>query len=507
MTRLAPAWWECIILALFALGALLIAGMHLGDERTLERPLLERMPSRVEVRFDDTHYRLILDTSQPLVADAEGRPVGRLRRPDAAALQRRLGECRILRRLPPDAGRRLVEFGLERPVLLRCDTASEELRLGSVGGDRGFALADDGAVLVLDLDPAGILRRTPAALREGDLGLPQAERITHDSGWALDRRNGRWWLQQSDTQQPIWTSETVVEGWIESMHQAPVIGYGNAPTQAVERASLIWEGADGSVRLVDLGPGSGGRLLQRRQTIDDVELLEYLLVDIDPALLAVGGRGFRSRHMIPLDPREADLVRIGAVTLQRDDAGDWVVGDHGDGDQVRIHRLLKQLAALPATRAPVLAEADGDALLDVRSGELRFTLDGSVAGLAQLAERLKPLHLRDHRLLPGLDPEQVSFVIITPVDGIPQQHEQGPDGWSDAVGDFLHALAEARVEQWTSAIAADQARASDYQSSITLATPQGPLTVRLRSDGSVAVPQRGLRGVLDTSSKRRVLEQ
>ena len=478
---------------------------------------------------DPPRYRLDLAGAAPLVRDVIGAAQGRLDRDQLRELRDCLRHAAILRELPAaqvdDNLRR--RLGLDPGVLVTL--GDQRLRFGSTGSDRGYLATPAGSVLVLSTDPAALLQRPAESWRDTRLGLPdRLQRIGAADGWQLFIAGGRWWLRRDGSEGPAepsagrppgaWVDQERVVAWLGQLINAPVLGF-DAPPKELPRAKLvaIGKGLDGDavqVGLIDLGPAADGRGRQLRlhrahPGAAGGALHEDLVLDLDATLLDPAADFFLPRTLLPMDPRRADHLRFGSIELTRE-GDDWLLAGSNDADQAQIDQLLEQLAALPRLVDP--PAADGSQSISLAISDWRWSCPYTDPRLADLLARLRPHHLRQRDLLPGVTRQSIVSIVFSPRDGAPQFFTRQPgQPWPEedgaALAAFIDTLLEAAVARWTGSTAADAPAPFTPDSSITIATVDGHHTIRLQTDGQVHLPERGLVGELDRASRRRLMEQ
>lgn len=496
-----PAWRECLVTAVVAaLLWLVVALGGSGDDGDDGGPLLGAAPDVIAVAYGDNGYRLELTGEQPRLFDTTGEVLGRAWRREVRAIAEALAEVRILRRVELGAEGDWASYGLADP--LRLSVGARELVIGGVGIDRGYVRAGD-ELLVLDHDLGALLRRPPAVLRAPTLELEGALAVAHDEGWRLVRERERWWLHPAGGGERRWVDQALATAWLQTLTAAPVVGFAPAAEAGAPRSTLVIERGGGlaPVGLADLGPADAedNRLLRRSEG----KVAEHLVVALDALLLDPEPATFINSALLPLDPSTAEAVRIGAIGLQRVD-GRWTVDGRADVDRSRIDRLLERLAGWQRAGAHQPSERP---LVTVERGGLRFDLRERDPRVLQLLRELAPHHLRDRHLLPELDPEDISDLIIQPRAGAPEIYTRSDGEWPAderaEIEALLDGLLSARVEEWRGPLDERDQR-EQYDSTVTIAAGEHQHTLRLRADGMVAVLGRDLAGPLDAASRRKV---
>lgn len=510
--RLDGPWLELAVPVTLALVATLLHVLTPDAQGEVGGQPWATVPDELEVRGSDgTAFRLLLHRQPPLLADAEGRPLGRLDAREAKGIATELAEARILRELPR---RRFDEQGLGAlgwGSRLELRGGGETWILCGDGADRAY-LIDDARVRVLDRDLAALLDRRPESLRAADLDLP--DRIHRIAGrdWALATARNRLWLQRTGQETADWTDNGTITTWLHALAVARPLGF-TAPEQVLTRAELRFAGRDDDGRerevvLADLGPAAGGgRQVRRSETQGGSTLMEDLVLVIDAAVFDPDPAGFASRAVLPLDPLRADRVRVGRIELTQQ-AGQWRLQGADDADQAQIQAVLKQLASLE--RDPTHATPTPADIMVEHAGERCGPAVGD-ARLNQFLAQLKPWHLRDRRLLPDLSAAAVTGLVFAPQDGAPQVYSREavaawPPEYAAELTLFLDRLLSAGVERWTGSCTADAAPPFTAEASISLATVDAQYTLRLDAQGQVQIPQRGLIGQLDATAVKRLLE-
>jgi hypothetical protein len=150
-------------------------------------------------------------------------------------------------------------------------------------------------------------------------------------------------------------------------------------------------------------------------------------------------------------------------------------------------------------------------LVSVRGAGLRFELRQADPAMVEALQPLRPHQLRERLVLPELQADAVTDLIIQPRNGVPDLFSRQADGdWpadeAPVVNAFVRALQRAAVSEWRGPLTKDLGP-QDFDSTVTLSTGSDTWTIRLRQDGLVAVLERSLVGVLDNRSRREVMEQ
>ncbi len=511
------AWIEALVLGLVGgvvwLVILLLPDAATRDQRT--RLLPRRFPAcRV---IGPTHsYSLLFDAPRPLLGDAELQAVARLRPNEAEDIAAALANCRIIRRIPADDWHATgaEAYGLDHPLRLEIPGLNP-IVLGTGGGEHGYARGASDELLVLAPDPVAVLDRPPEILRAAALDLPQPlKSARHSAGWRLQREAGRWQLHGADTDSGArWADEEVVATWLERLATAEPIGFGRDP-QSQPRLRLILRGGptggERSVILHDhgLGAGTTSRLIEREERIGEHTVREFLICDLPEALLAPAPAALISSRLVPLDPRDAERVRIGQLTfVQRD--GQWGIHGLDDADPAAIAALLEDIARIE--RGEDRGARVERPLLEVWQGTHHFALHHRHP---ELVERLRGLALRDLRsraLVPGLAAATVSGLVIQPSEALPEFYDRDPEsGWpaeyAKDITRLLDALGEARVQSWTGTVDPEAAPERVYDCTFIVSLLSGATyTLRMLQDGTVAIPERGLTGELEPASRRAVI--
>lgn len=509
------AWWEAV--AAWSTALVLLALLpwcrpqDAGDEG---RALWQGLPARIEVRFGTHHYQLWFQRDGDLIADADGQPLARLWSIEAAQLRRTLGTLRQLRRIARPG--ELSRYGLDEALVLV--HGGRDYLLGSVGDGRGY-LRDGKGVVILDQDLAALLTRPPAALRAPTLDLPKEGAVQHSRGWSLRPGQGRDWWRPQDETEARWTDAQTVAAWRRSLGEAPVLGWAPEQPEALVRAELRIQTDTRQVVLADLGPAGEARLLRRSETIAGQRIAEYLLVEIDAALLDPPQDFFATRRLLPLDPLHADMVQLGQLQLHRSRDGRWRDEAGETLDQELVEQVLGTLARIPAATpsepqtdpgtADETARGSAQPSLIVRHGTLEWQLREPEAVVAALLADLHPGALHERHVLPGTSPEDIQALVVAAADGTPDiwQREAGQPWAADEredVEQLVAALCKARVELWRRATRAEQ-DASNWEATLTLAIGAQARSIRLRGNGTVLAVERGLIGRLDAASRRRLL--
>ncbi len=504
-------WWSrqhqacreaCIISIITFIALCTLFFRNWSEENQVHLGTLFQSTNSYRVNGQNGNYSLLYQYTVPLIGDDSFSPIGRLKLSEAELLRKSLIETSLIRHL----GRAQLDqeqqqtYGFNKSI--KIDAPGQDTWLIASGIDRlGYAMDTKGNLYQLDRDLAGQLNRSPQALRENTIGIPQhVTRIQQHNDWTIGYFRDRWWLDQGETSQLA--DQEICTDWVNVFKNTKAISFTQIADEKLGPATYF-EGQNQYgkqvLALYNRGKAHGSdefHIVERHQQINDYLLKEAFIINIDKNVFNYPAQAFVSKKLIPFDVHDAHLIQINNLVLAKVQ-NQWFVDKNIRSNSDQVKKLLMQLANIPNTAQKVDVHVG-----TIFTGSLQFTIPKTTHSV-KVTQSIKRHQFIDKRLFPDITAQDITGLVIHNDADAPQFYQRQDDNLWDidpethsSVDNFITALSSARVYAWSHSFDKRQ----KWTSTLTIAIGEKRVIIKKTKDHLIGIESTGIQGYLDKDS-------